>query len=122
MYSAEHFGHTMVFPGFCFSSMKLLKELLQDFLRSFDEVNRAMTDGKALDQLQDRLAGLFSVNDVIVRGGATRHSEELDVDVHVPDKITPVEKLRIKVESIKVNLRYGSRLRIHVIVDNRGKE
>ena len=118
MYRIGYLTHTIVVPVFHLSSIKFVRDLFHTFLESLDNTNRAIADGKALDQLRVRLVCPFRVTDVVA-SESVHHSEVLGVNVFVPVEITAEEELRINTEVIKVNLRCGSKLRVHIIAENR---
>jgi hypothetical protein len=97
--------------------MKFIRELFHTLLESLDNANRAIVEGKALDELKERLGGLYRVKEV-VPNKVRRLADKMEINLLVAGDISPDEMLEIRTESIKVNMKYANILRIRVIVDD----
>jgi hypothetical protein len=101
------------------SSMKhILPQGIQDLLSELNRLSLAVREGKALDQIRERIVGSCGVRDIVIdeeRAHAhARTSPGPTIRILVAAPVTPDVGFRIRQVVAQVNRRHGTNIRVMV--------
>ncbi len=90
----------------------LLQETFHRIEASLAQTDMAVKQGKAVDELRDRLVGFYGIADVRVENSVNlRGPEDMNVSLDVAGPLTPEQRSVIRRTLAEVNRRYGTQLR-----------
>jgi hypothetical protein len=97
-------------------ALQLVRRFFWQCSVNLDRVERAVAEGKALNQLQDRLSRLTKAGEFVIpdvgRGGA---DADLHVDLVTPKNLTPEDAYFIRRTIREVNQREGTNIFINFL-------
>ncbi len=89
-----------------------LRETFHRIEASLAQTDAAVRQGKALDELCQRVVGSYGIKDVHVEDSVNLHgSAHMNVSFEVAGPLTPEQRSTIRRALAEVNLRYGTQLR-----------
>jgi len=101
----------------------MLNEFLQDGIHALDRVNLAVAEGKALEQLRDKLIGSHIEAEICLEDTSSmldQRKHEVNVCVVTSEPLSPEGRFHIHRMLAAVNLRYGMNIRSEFL--NRHKQ
>ena len=118
MYHMDHFGQTSAHNAVASFVANEVRGLVHDTLNALDDMNRAIEEGKALDQIREQFITLRGVEDAIVDTtaphGLTKNYPA--VLIFAAEPIASETHFQMNHVLITVNKRYGTDIRARAVV------
>ncbi len=91
---------------------ELIREFFSEISAHFAQTNLAVTEGKALEQLKERVVGLFGIREISVEESRwERRGPDIKVTFRSSERISPLVERLIHLNIERVNRRFGTRIR-----------
>jgi hypothetical protein len=99
-----------------FSARGFLWDLIRECAISLARADRAMKEGKALEQLRERASSLNGIEEMHVEDtDRARTTNDVEITLAVSRSLSSQEQSLIQRALDEVNRRFGTRLRISVV-------